>query len=273
VRDRGRAFLDRLLREVLLPALLRAQLGELPPDGHEVARPSQRVAADVLEGVLRLAAVAVRHDGRAEKRFQRIRLQPARMDEIARALAADVVQEDLAQARRRVGDVDGAAAVLLRHRRRVLELGERFLADGDVDLQLVADPAELVGHLHQPHLREVPDVRRELAGVARARGRLARDVLVEVLVDAVDEDRDRRRDPTQARDQLVVGFVRRAEEVAAIEVEQVDEVIDDAREVRILEERVELRIDARPSVMSRRFSVATAIAISQTRFQLSVDSP
>ena len=108
----------------------------------------------------------------------------------------------------------------------------------------MADASQLVGDLDQPHLQEVPDVRGELAGVARARGRLAGDVLVEVLVDAVDEDRDRRRDRAQAGDQLVVGVVRRPEEVAAIEVEQVDEVVDDAREVRVPEERVELRVDA-----------------------------
>ena len=122
------------------------------------------------------------------------------------------------------------------------KLGERLLADRDEDLELVADAAQLIGDLDEPHLGEVPDVRRQLAGVARARRRLRRDVLVEVLVDVVDEDRDRRRDARRRGISWLSVSVARAEEVAALEVEQVDEVVDDAAQVRVREQRVELRV-------------------------------
>src|SRR5206468_1620428 len=138
--------------------------------------------------------------------------------------AADVVDEDLAQAGRLVDDVDRAAPVLLGHRGRLVERGEGLLADRDEDLQLVSDPAQLIGNFDEPNLGEVPDVRRQLSRMARTRTELSRDVLVEVLVDGVDEDRHLRGDVTEAWDQMVVGVARGPEQIPALEVEQVDEV-------------------------------------------------
>jgi hypothetical protein len=223
-------------------ALLGVQLGELPSDGHEVARAPQGVAADIFEDVLPLAGVVVADQVGAEEGAERVALQAAGVHEIPRGLAAHVVDEDLAQARRRVDDVDRAAPVLLGHRGRLVEPHERLFADRYEDLELVAHPAQLVGHLDERHLREVPDVRRQLARMARPRRDLRRDVLVEVLVDAVDEDRHRRGDVPDAGNQLVIGLAGGPEQIPALEVEEIDEVVDDAAQVRVHEERVELRI-------------------------------
>src|SRR5262245_43391255 len=164
------------------------------------------------------------------------------VDEISRRLAADVVDEDLAQARGQVDDVDRATPVLLGHRGRLVELSERRLADRDEDLQLVAHPPQLIGDLDESHLGEVPDVRRQLARMARPRGGLRRDVLVEVLVDGVDEDGDRRGDVPNAWDQLAVCLARGPEQGPALEIEQVDEVVDDAVQIGVHDDGVELRV-------------------------------
>src|SRR5262249_39515907 len=156
---------DGVLERVLGSALLGAQLGQLPADGHEVARAPQRVAADVLEDVLTLAGVIMSDHVGAEEGAERVGLQPAWGYEVPRRLAADVVHEDLTQAGGRVDDVDRAATILLGHRGGPVELGERLLANCDEDLQLVTDPVQLIRYLDEPHLGEVPDVRRLLSRV------------------------------------------------------------------------------------------------------------
>ena len=96
----------------------------------------------------------------------------------------------------------------------------------------MVDPPELVGDLDQAELREVPDVRRQLAGDARM-ARETFDVLVEVLVDAVDEDGHRRVDRAQARHEVAVGVGAAALELARREVEEADEMVDDAVELLV----------------------------------------
>ena len=162
-----------------------------------------------------------------------------------------VVDEDLAQALRRVDDVDGAAAVLLDHRRALRQPRVRLLADRREHLQMVVDAAQLVGDLDQAELREVPDVGRQLAGDARARRQLL-DVLVEVLVDAVDEDRQRRLERAQARHEVAVGVGGAALQLARREVEQAHEVVDDAVQPRVGDQAAEPGADL--EVVERRRS-------------------
>ena len=98
-----------------------------------------------------------------------------------------------------------------------------------------------------------------------ARLRHALDVLVEVLVDAVDEDRHRRLDRAQPRNQVAVGVVGAALQLARREVEQADEVVDDA--AQLLRRRSGARgagSTFRPSICPTCFSVVAAIAVSQT---------
>src|SRR5262245_24075580 len=98
-RDRGRRVVDRVLERGLATPLLGAQLGELAAHGHEITRASQRVPADVFEDVLAFASMVVGNDVGTEERGEWVALQPPRVHEISRRLAADVVDEDLSQAR------------------------------------------------------------------------------------------------------------------------------------------------------------------------------
>jgi hypothetical protein len=190
------------------------------------------VAADVLERVLLLARVGVGHAGAAEKGLERMGAQAIRLDHPVAFDEADVVDEDLAQALRRVDDVDRAAAVLLDHRGALRQPRIGLLADRREHLEVMIDAAQLVSHLDQAELRKVPDVRRQLAGHARA-VRHVLDMLVEVLVDAVDEDRERRVQRAQARHQVAVGLGRAALQLARREVEQAHEVVDHAVQLRV----------------------------------------
>ena len=51
---------------------------------------------------------------------------------------------------------------------RLANSREGLLPHGREDLQVMVDAAQLVGDLDEAQLREVPDVRRQLAGDARA---------------------------------------------------------------------------------------------------------
>ena len=146
---------------------------------------------------------------------------------------------------RRIDDVDRAAAVLLDHRRALRQPRVGLLADRGEDLQVVVDAAQLVGDLDQPELGEVPDVGRELAGHAGV-GRAVLDVLVEVLVDAVDEDRQRRVQRAQPRHQVAVGVGRAALQLARREVEQAHEVVDDAVQLGVGDQAGQPRADLQP---------------------------
>ena len=121
------------------------------------------------------------------------------------------------------------------HRGALRQPGVGLLADRGEDLQLVVDAPQLVRHLDQPELREVPDVGRQLAGHARAE-RQVLDVLVEVLVDAVDEDRQRRLQRAQPRHQVAVGVGGAALQLARREVEQAHEMVDDAVQLRVADQ-------------------------------------
>ena len=185
------AWFTRFFQAMLVAALVGAQRGEAVADRHQIARAQQRVPAHVLERVFFLAGVGVGHAGTAEKGLERVRAGATRLHHAVGLHEADIVDEDLAQALGRIHDVDRAAAVLLRHRGALRQPRVRLLADRREHLQVVVDAAQLVGHLDQPELREIPDVGQELTGHAWVH-RQVFDVLVEVLVDAVDEDRDRR---------------------------------------------------------------------------------
>jgi hypothetical protein len=76
-------------------------------------------------------------------------------------------------------------------------------------------------------------------GLVEAAARL--DVLVEVLVDAVDEDRDRDLDGAEPRHEVPVGVVRAALQVARRKVEQADEVVHHAAQVAVGDEAGEAR--------------------------------
>src|SRR5262249_39240670 len=109
-------------------------------------------------------------------------------------------------------------------------------------LEVVVDAAQLVRDLDQPELGEVPDVWRQLAGHAGAEIQPL-DVLVEVLVDAVDEDRQRRLHAPEPRHEVPVGLGRASLKLARGEVEQPDEVVDDAVQALIGDQPREARAD------------------------------
>src|SRR5512138_2062641 len=52
--DRSRRVVDGVLERVLAPPFLGTELRELAAQGHEIARTSQRMTADVLEDILTL---------------------------------------------------------------------------------------------------------------------------------------------------------------------------------------------------------------------------
>ena len=203
VGDLGRRLVHHLLEPVLVLALVRPERGEPFADGHQVARPQQRVPAHVLEGILLLAGVGVRHAGAPQERLERVGAHPLRTHHPIALHEAHVVDEDLPQALRRVHDVDGTTPILLDHRRSLGQAGVGLLPDGGEDLEVMVDAAKLIGDLDEAELGEVPDVGGELAGDARGR-REALDVLGEVLVDAVDEDRQRRLDGPEPRHEMPV---------------------------------------------------------------------
>ena len=255
VRDLGRRRVDRFLQPVFVAALVGAKRGQPLADRHQVARPEQRVAADVLERVFLLARVDVGDGEAAEEGLERVAAHAVGLHHPLGPHQAHVVDEDLAQRLRRVDDVDRAAAVLLDHRRALRPARVRLLADRREHLQVVVDAAQLVRDLDQAELREVPDVGRQLAGHARARRQLL-DVLVEVLVDAVDEDRQRRVERAQARHQVAVGVGGAALQLARREVEQADEVVDDAVQPGVGDQAAEagadLEVVERVEVLERR---------------------
>src|SRR4029453_15169577 len=98
-------------------------------------------------------------------------------------------------------------------------------------LDVMVDPAEMICDLHQAELREVPHVRRQLAGDARM-ARKALDMLVEVLVDTIDENGHGRANRAQARHQVAICVCATALELAWREIKEANEVVDDALELR-----------------------------------------
>src|SRR5437016_263756 len=107
------------------------------------------------------------------------------------------------------------------------------------------DPAELVRDLDQAELGEVPHVGRQLAGHARADVQDL-DVLVEVLVDAIDEDGQGGLDGSQPRHEVSVGVGGAALELARGEIQESYEMIDDAVQPVVLDESGEPRADLEP---------------------------
>src|ERR1700722_16603756 len=89
-----------------------------------------------------------------------------------------------------------------------------------------------------------------------ARG--AFDVLVELLIDAIDEDRNRRGDRAQARHQMAVSVGAATLELARGEFEQSDEMVDDAVELFVPNEagqgRTDLELAHRAEVFQSRES-------------------
>ena len=190
VRDLVRRLVHRLLQAILVSSLVGPKCDKPVADGHQIAGSQQRVPANVLERVLLLACVGIRHAGAAEERLERTRAYAPGQHHAVVLDEPDVVHEDLAQALRRVHDVHGYAPILLNHRRSLRQAGVRLLADRRKDFEMVVDAPNLIGDLDQAELGEVPDVGRQFPGHAGVH-REVLDVLVEVLVDAIDEDRQR----------------------------------------------------------------------------------
>src|SRR4029077_19951722 len=108
------------------------------------------------------------------------------------------VDEDLAQTLWRVHDVYGTATILLGHGRSLRQSCIRLLSNRGEDLEMVVYAPNLVGDLDQAELGEVPDFRRKFAGHARV-DREILQVFVEILINAVDENGERRFDRAQSR--------------------------------------------------------------------------
>src|SRR5215510_9101077 len=173
---------------MLVAPLLGAERCQMLADGHQVARPEQGVSADVIKGIFVLTGIDMQDLLPAEERLDRVNPRP-RLNHLVSLLQADVVDEDLAKALDGIDDVDGATPILLRHHRG-LKARKGLLADGGKDLEMMVDAAELIGDLDETKLREIPNVRRQLSSHARMT-LAALDVLVEILINAVDEDRYR----------------------------------------------------------------------------------
>jgi hypothetical protein len=92
---------------------------------------------------------------------------------------------------------------------------------------MVIDASKLIGNLDETELSEIPHIWRELSSDARA-GPDTLDVLVEILVDPVDEDRYWRRDRSKQRHKPPIGIGGTALKVTRIEVEQANKMVDNA---------------------------------------------
>ena len=182
---------------------------------------------------------------RPEERGERVGAQLLGTDHPVGLEEADIVDEDLPQALARVDDVDGAAPILLGHGGPLRQARVGLLAHRREHLQVMVDPAQLIGDLDEAELRPVPHVRRQLAGDART-DREGLDVLVEVLVDTVDEDGQRRLHGPEPRHEVSVGVGRAALELARGEIEEPDEMIDDAMEPMVVDQAGEPRADRQP---------------------------
>src|SRR4029450_6907344 len=110
---------------------------------------------------------------------------------------------------------------------------------------MVIDASELIGDLDETELSEIPHIGRELSSDARA-GPGALDVLVEILVDPVDEDRYRRRNRSKQRHEPPIGIGGTALEVTRVEVEQANKMVDDAAQMVIGDQARQLRTNPQP---------------------------
>ena len=231
---RGGLVHDLLEAELASP-LMWPERSETLADGHQVARAEQRVPADEIKDRFVFTRVCIGDRHSSQECLDRIRAQPVRKHHHVALQQAHVVEEDLAEALGGVRDIDSTAAVLLGHDGRLRKARVGFLAHGGKYLDVVIDPAKLIGDLHQAELREVPHVRRQLAGDARMAGR-AFDVLVEILIDAIDEDGHRRGDRAQTWHQMAVGVGTATLQLARGELEQADEMVDDAVKLFVRDE-------------------------------------
>src|SRR5262249_10971288 len=105
VSDLGGALVDNFLEAKLASPLVGTQRGQPVADGHQVTRPQERMSAYVLEDILFLVSVGVDNLGAPKERLQRICAQPFGDRHRVALQQADVVDEYLAKALRRVGDV------------------------------------------------------------------------------------------------------------------------------------------------------------------------
>jgi hypothetical protein len=109
----------------------------------------------------------------------------------------------------------------------------------------MVDPPKLVGNLDQAQLGKVPYVRRKLTRYAWAAPH-AFDMLVEILVDTVDEDRHRRVNRSQAWGQVTVSVTGAALKVARWKIQKPDEVIDHAVQLFIGDQARQPWVDLEP---------------------------
>jgi hypothetical protein len=208
VGDFGGSLVHHPLEAELTPPLVWRECGQALANGHQVTRAKQRVPVDELKTSLFLARVSVGDCRPPQEGLERIGAQPLRAHHGVALQQAHIVVEDLAEALAGVCDVDRAAAVLLGHYGGLRKTRIGLFAHSGKYLDVMVDPAKLIGNLHQTELCEVPYVRRQLAGDA-GMARWTFDVLVEVFIDAIDEDGHRQSDLAQTRHQMAVSIGNR----------------------------------------------------------------
>src|SRR4029077_12337552 len=160
VGDFGGGLVHDLLEADLTSPLMWPECGQTFTNGHQVAGAQQRVPADELEAFFFLTRVSIGDLCPPQEGLERISAQSLRTDHHVAFQKAHVVGKDLAEALMRICDIDSAAAVLLGHDGRLRKTRVGFLAYGAEYLDVMIDPAKLIGDLHQAELREMPDVRR-----------------------------------------------------------------------------------------------------------------
>src|SRR5690606_39674370 len=161
----------------------------------------------------------------------------------ALALDLDVLADDLDQIIVRVLQIERRAGEL--QAQRIAEEGalEHLLADRDEDLDVGVDRMQVARRERDPDLREVPVAAIDgalLVGVDQ----VVREEVLEVLVDVVDEQRDRAVDAPERRQQVrnvaleggEVGVARQRQEVG----EQITGAAQDRKSTSELQSRENL---------------------------------
>ena len=226
----------------------RVDRGEVAADEHDVARPAVCRIQNAPRPPRRRCSGARSWWRPARRSAPRVP-EPA-VDQAALALDLDVLADDLDQVLARVLQVQGRAGEL--QAQRVAQKGplEHLLADRDEDLDVIVDRMQVARRDSDPDLREVPVA--AIGTLLVAVDQIAREKVLEILVDVVDEHRDRAVDAPEHRQQVRHIVLERREIGIARQCQQIGEQIAGAAQMLVLDQLLERpRARGRPPDASR----------------------